>query len=147
MGRVQPAEPVAAHIRHPGPPASVHVLAVQDPQRHAHTRQLPVHPGPIGPPVHALTPAPAREQERVHLVIRPVGDIIPADAGRLRGAGRPTLCPAIPSDPAIARPDRPCPSRRRTALALILLTMSAAPFTTRAPHGERSLTTGGPERQ
>ena len=58
-----------------------------------------------------------------------------------------TLCPAIPGDLAIARPDRPRPSRRRTALALIFLTMSAAPFTTRAPHGERSLTTGGPERQ
>ena len=44
-------------------------------------------------------------------------------------------------------PDRPRPSRRRIALALIFPAMSAAPFATRASHGERSPATGGPERQ
>lgn len=58
-----------------------------------------------------------------------------------------TLYLAIPRDLAIVLPDRPWSFGRSIALALIFLTMLAAPFTTRASHGERSLTSGGLDTQ
>ena len=81
---VQLAEPVITHMGPTRLPAFVHILAVQNPQRHADTGQLPVDLAPVGLLIHALTfPAPG-EQQRVYLVVRPVSDVIPADAGGLR---------------------------------------------------------------
>ena len=55
---VQLAEPVVTHMGFPGPSASVRVFAVQDPQRHAHARQLAMNPGPVGLLVHAFALTP-----------------------------------------------------------------------------------------
>ena len=81
---VQLAEPVITHMGPTRLPAFVHILAVQNPQRHADTGQLPVDLAPVGVLVHALTFPASGEQQRVYLVVRPVGDVIPADADGLR---------------------------------------------------------------
>lgn len=110
-------------------PAFVHILAVQNPQRHADTGQLPVDLAPVGLLLHAPTfPAPG-EQQRVYLVVRPVGDVIPADAGAFAASSTSaTLRRDMPWDLAIARPDNPWPCKRRTSFACIFRTIAGSSF-------------------
>lgn len=83
-GPVALAEPVVAHGHLAVLRADVTVLQVEQLQRDAHLRQLPVDVFPVGLLEHADVVVAVREEQPVDLVVRHVGDVGVGDA-QLRG--------------------------------------------------------------
>lgn len=122
---------------------------MQDAQRHADAGELAVDPGPVGLLVHAFPFAPAGEQHRIHLVVRLRGHVRIGDSRGRRGGRH--LGHAPPGDPQRSG-DRPA-GQALVVQAEYRLGLDfpyhcrQPPFTTRASHGERGLTSGGLDTQ
>ena len=79
------AEPVITHRRLTPGSAAIDVLPVQQLQRHPHPRELAMNQFPVGLREHALVLTPAREQQRIHLSLGTLRDLVPADPCPVRG--------------------------------------------------------------